>query len=153
MTCGHVKRLLSAYIDGELSGLEMLRIRDHLGQCAACNGEVEALRAVKSLLLQQPAVEPSADFESRLVGAVFASTPPLPKKVAWFTISLTASAAAAIATFVLLQVGHSRDNAMAKAEMQRRPDSFSVQQDQAMMAGSDPLSGQAPIVMAGYGKR
>ena len=50
MNCRRSSNLLSAYIDGELNGVEMLAVREHLGECAACRQEYESLRATKQLL-------------------------------------------------------------------------------------------------------
>ena len=36
MNCRCAQNLLSAYVDGELAGVEMLRLREHLGVCPAC---------------------------------------------------------------------------------------------------------------------
>ena len=48
MHCGRVSNLLSAYIDRELAGAEMLPIRHHLDVCPGCAAEHESLRRVKS---------------------------------------------------------------------------------------------------------
>src|SRR5262245_43327725 len=61
MHCGRISNLLSAYIDRELAGTEMLEIRRHLSHCAGCAAEHEALRRVKSLLSCAPPVQPSDD--------------------------------------------------------------------------------------------
>jgi anti-sigma factor RsiW len=70
MNCRYVQSRLSCYIDGELSGREMILIRRHLDFCRSCDSELESLRATKQLLgsLGVPAVRP--DFEERLVQGV-----------------------------------------------------------------------------------
>jgi predicted anti-sigma-YlaC factor YlaD len=77
-SCFRVKNLLSAYLDRELTGEEMLLVRDHVGQCAECSAEFEELRWVKSSLLTMPMVEPSDDLLDRVKGAVFADVAPVP---------------------------------------------------------------------------
>src|SRR5437763_18911 len=62
MHCGRVSNLLSAYIDRELAGSEMLEIRRHIGHCAGCSAEHEGLRRVKSLLSSAPPIQPSEEF-------------------------------------------------------------------------------------------
>ena len=50
MNCHKVQSLISAYVDSELSGLEMLAIRQHLSRCEDCREEFEALHSVKKAL-------------------------------------------------------------------------------------------------------
>lgn len=68
MNCRRVSNLLSAYLDAELAGAEMLDIRDHLSRCPFCAREYEGLRQTKRLLgalaLRMPEV--GTDFEARL---------------------------------------------------------------------------------------
>ena len=47
MNCHKVQSLVSAYVDCELSGLEMLAVRRHLSDCEQCRQEVEAILAIK----------------------------------------------------------------------------------------------------------
>ena len=47
MNCHRVQNLISAYVDGEVPGLEMLVIRRHLSDCPECNFEFESLLSVK----------------------------------------------------------------------------------------------------------
>lgn len=76
-SCFKVKNLLSAYLDRELSGEEMLLIRDHVGGCPDCELEFQEIRRVKSLLLQLPAVEPADDLFDRVKASVFAGDTPV----------------------------------------------------------------------------
>lgn len=48
MNCRRVSNLISAYVDGELTGAEMLEIRRHLSDCRECSEEYELVRGVKS---------------------------------------------------------------------------------------------------------
>ena len=50
MNCGRVSNQLSAYVDRELTGAEMLHIRSHLGACESCRAEHEALYRMKMML-------------------------------------------------------------------------------------------------------
>ena len=61
MHCGRVSNLLSAYIDRELAGTEMLQIRGHLDGCPGCSAAYGSLRRVKSLLSASPPAEPFGD--------------------------------------------------------------------------------------------
>ncbi|HRF60523.1 MAG TPA: anti-sigma factor [Fimbriimonadaceae bacterium] len=146
MNCRCAQNLLSAYVDGELAGVEMLRLREHLGVCPACREEVEALRAMKRLLSRSPQVEPPAGFEDRLAAIVLTSdaTRHRPGTPIW-RLALTTSLAAATIVFVLLQVMRpspaSNGARTAPADV-----AFDVQSDQSYMATSDPFGGQAPVM-------
>lgn len=50
MNCRRINSLLSAYIDRELTGAEMLEVRQHLRDCPACDLEHETLQDTKRLL-------------------------------------------------------------------------------------------------------
>jgi anti-sigma factor RsiW len=62
MLCGRVTNLLSAYLDRELTGAEMLQVREHLARCAACCQEHERLAATKALLGRMAAAEPRGEY-------------------------------------------------------------------------------------------
>lgn len=47
MNCRKVQSLISAYVDSELAGVEMLAVRQHLSDCPECSAEFEALLRVK----------------------------------------------------------------------------------------------------------
>ncbi len=67
MNCGRVSRLFSAYVDGELSGVEMLEIRNHLRSCPACQQEIESIRGLKTAMSRLQPVRASAGAEARLI--------------------------------------------------------------------------------------
>lgn len=67
MNCRRVNSLLSAYIDGELTGEEMLTVRAHLGYCPDCHMEHEALLQTKRLLTSLAMRTPRAELESLLM--------------------------------------------------------------------------------------
>jgi anti-sigma factor RsiW len=62
MNCGRVSNQLSAYIDRELTGVEMLHVRRHLDDCDRCRSEYEALCRMKTLLGGLRTAEPGPDF-------------------------------------------------------------------------------------------
>jgi predicted anti-sigma-YlaC factor YlaD len=47
MNCRKVQNLISAYVDSEIPGVEMLAVRQHLSDCPECNSEFESLLRVK----------------------------------------------------------------------------------------------------------
>jgi anti-sigma factor RsiW len=62
MNCGRVCNQLSAYIDRELTGAEMMLVRQHLGDCEACQSEYDALCRMKMLLGRLATPAPQPDF-------------------------------------------------------------------------------------------
>lgn len=50
MTCGQVKSILSAYLDGAVTGKQMYSLDQHLQGCGSCTGEYESLRRTQALL-------------------------------------------------------------------------------------------------------
>ena len=66
MNCHRVGNLLSAYIDGELTGVEMIEIRRHLDGCPGCQNELDDLRAVKRLVGRLHIAQPVADLPGRI---------------------------------------------------------------------------------------
>lgn len=92
-SCFRVKSLLSAYLDRELSGEEMMMLRDHMASCADCALEFEELRRVKSALIRIPAIEPDTEMFERMKVRVFESSDPVPvsKSKAAATIGMAAA--------------------------------------------------------------
>jgi len=66
MNCKTVQTHLSAYLDRELAGDQMLELRAHLNSCKECREEEASVRILKSLLGGLPVPDPSPDFEERL---------------------------------------------------------------------------------------
>jgi anti-sigma factor RsiW len=84
MTMHHhrAEKLLSAYLDGELSRDEARAVQEHLLDCAACRETYESLRTAKEALGQLPAAEPPAEFwRSIREPRVQPSSPPVPWKI------------------------------------------------------------------------
>jgi hypothetical protein len=48
--CPQAKRLFSPYLDGAVTGAEMLALQEHLSDCGACSHEYQALRRTQQLL-------------------------------------------------------------------------------------------------------
>ena len=58
--CLQVQAAFSLYLDGELTGVEMARVANHLGQCSRCANEFKGWRTVQSALGELgPAKAPS----------------------------------------------------------------------------------------------
>jgi anti-sigma factor RsiW len=64
---GHLGDLLSALVDGELSGAELDRANAHVASCGACRVEAHALRRLKHQLRGLAEVDDSGDIARRLL--------------------------------------------------------------------------------------
>jgi hypothetical protein len=67
VNCRKVSHLLSAYMDGELPGVEHRLIHGHLGQCSECRTEYQMLLQVKRLLAGMRIREPRAEFPQEVL--------------------------------------------------------------------------------------
>ena len=67
MNCHRVTNLLSAYVDGELTGVEMLSIRRHLSDCGECAEEYEAVRFTKMAVVRLATVQPRESFAALIL--------------------------------------------------------------------------------------
>jgi anti-sigma factor RsiW len=152
MNCKHVRGSLSAYLDRELSGDEMIAIRKHLDECRCCREEAESYRSLKCLLGGLPTPEPSGTFEERLVqSVVYGRTATTPKSV-WVRSSWVFAATAACSTLLTLAVLARLETNTASAEREKRNEVvWQIQRDQMTASGSDGLG--APVISAGFGIR
>lgn len=64
--CDGAARLLSAYLDGELSGNEREMVARHLSRCPACGKKFSALRAARTAFRMTKPAAASPWFCSRL---------------------------------------------------------------------------------------
>ena len=77
MNCQHVRALLSAYLDSELTGYEMLNIRDHLTHCNSCDEERNSIECVRSMVRSLPQREPRSEWLVALQQEAFYASLPL----------------------------------------------------------------------------
>ena len=104
----HVTEWLSAFLDGELNGLRLRQVQDHLARCAACRAELKELQSLSLMLKQaEPAVayQPVDRFiaELTLMLPRREGVPPSPNK--WENIGWWLAPIGAVTAFVFLQVG------------------------------------------------
>lgn len=107
MNCKTVQNRLSAYLDRELSGDELLQMRAHMSMCRDCRCEAEGLRALKSLLGGIECPEPSADFSQRLTATVLRQRSEEPRRTFRVTALMFAgvTACSMLATLLALTFG------------------------------------------------
>lgn len=66
LQCPKAKRLFSPYLDGAVTGTEMLGLQQHLSNCEACSHEYEALRRTQQLLANVGRPKAPADLGLKL---------------------------------------------------------------------------------------
>ena len=66
LQCPKAKRLFSPYLDGAVTGTEMLALQAHLSDCAACNAEYQGLRRTQQLLASVGRPKVPADLGLKL---------------------------------------------------------------------------------------
>jgi anti-sigma factor RsiW len=149
LNCRQSERLLSAFADQELTGRQMLEVRDHVSRCPDCARELEALRSVKEALAALPAPEPDPGLEGRLKTAVFSGREPgsvgrLRPDWGWAVVSF----GLAILAWGLL--------AARPTAKEARPDdveAFRVAADSTYVVGSDPFGSHVAVHPVGYQDR
>jgi hypothetical protein len=66
LQCPEAKRLFSPYLDGAVTGTEMLALQDHLSDCGECNKQYRSLRAMQQMLVSVGRPKAPADLGLRL---------------------------------------------------------------------------------------
>ena len=66
LRCPQAKRLFSPYLDGAVTGTEMLALEDHLTSCEACNRDYQSLRELQRLLVSAGRPKAPADLGLKL---------------------------------------------------------------------------------------
>ncbi len=103
MTLNHdrVERLLSSYLDSELTPAEAEAVQEHLLDCAECRDAYDGLRATKILLGALPLAEPPAEFWAAVrEPRPSRSAPPAPRRLFFRQRLAWASAAAVLVAAV-----------------------------------------------------
>ena len=70
MKCPQAKRLFSPYLDGAVTGTEMLALQRHLRQCTDCALHYESLQRAQQLLVSVPRPKAPEDMGLRLRVAI-----------------------------------------------------------------------------------
>jgi hypothetical protein len=74
LQCPQAKRLFSPYLDGAVTGTEMLALHSHLSDCAACNDQYQGLRRTQQLLVSVRRPKVPADLGLKLRLAISRET-------------------------------------------------------------------------------
>ena len=64
----HIIEWLNAYVDGELKGMRLRQVEEHLAECEACRAELDSLQGLSSLLqaVSAPEFTPNEKFVSQV---------------------------------------------------------------------------------------
>jgi anti-sigma factor RsiW len=153
MNCKAVQTRLSAYLDRELTGEELLQLRAHLATCSECKSEENELRMLKSMLGQLPAPQPTEDLADRLCLAVLKNAKRESQRWTWkrsFVTFASVAAASMAATFFFLSL----KSEPIKPTVRQTPDmAYDVAQDQLYQAGGDPTLGAPVVPVSNYVSR
>src|SRR5438270_7241913 len=66
LQCPQAKRLFSPYLDGAVTGSEMLALQDHLSGCPRCHREYQSLRHAQQLLINMSRPKAPSDLGLKL---------------------------------------------------------------------------------------
>lgn len=66
MTCVQVRSMLSAYLDGAITGRQMYSLNQHLQNCSACGKEYSSLRSTQVLLSRVGRAKAPEDLSLKL---------------------------------------------------------------------------------------
>src|SRR5580765_6310935 len=66
LQCPQARRLFSPYLDGAVTGTEMLALQEHLAECASCNGQYQGLRRTQQLMASVGRPKAPADLGLKL---------------------------------------------------------------------------------------
>ncbi len=147
MQCNTILSKLSAYLDQELAGFEMIALRDHLSGCSQCRQEAETLQSLKRAFSQMSAPEVPFGLEQRLIERTLGTSAsvPLVSRPRLRTFGVLGYATAVAAALVIgVALGMSRTKGgPADAPGVSQSIAYDIRHDQMFMSSTDPLSGLA----------
>lgn len=81
MNCRRVNGMISAYIDSELSGMDMMAVRRHLTECDECRREYESIIEVKRAFGALSPKRPADGFTTRIFAHLDEVSIPLHRRI------------------------------------------------------------------------
>lgn len=131
--------MISALVDGELSGSEALEVRAHLDECPTCAQVLESEVRLKQRLSRMALPELPVDFEQRLSVAVLG--PERRINPIWYG----AATLAAAACFGAILFARGRGLDPETTVIQR--ESSQPEESRVMGRAIDPFSSSAPVML------
>jgi len=150
MNCRSIEAKLSAFIDQELGGQDMLIIKQHLNACPKCQKEFDSLKVLKGALRGLKTQSPNPEFETRLFVAISKEANrsqllDVRRPVIWKSM-----VSAAVLTAAIVVVGL---RIMPKQLVEGTTTvSPSISSDQAALAASDPLGNPNSAILISSGQ-
>jgi len=150
MTCRNVEAKLSAYVDAELTGREMVAIRQHIATCESCACELEALSTVRRMIQDSVETPPLPEgMEERLLAALDAqdrkAMRPSPRLV------LAGGLVCALAMFGFVSVNQKIERDREKQFVERVE--RRLRSDIVFVSNGDAISGTPIVTATTYGRR
>lgn len=147
MSCKAIQHKLSAYLDGELPGFEMLDVRSHIHRCRSCEEEYEELRRLKWLISAVPDCEPSEEFAGRLKTHIFdPKAASRQSRVSVAMISGVAFAAALLISLAAFRAHPAQAQAVPANQAKANAANFDLVRDQAYQTGGDFFSDGSMVI-------
>jgi anti-sigma factor RsiW len=142
MSCNTIQTKLSAYIDGEMSGSEMLLTRSHVNHCPRCQSELESLKSIQMVLRGLPVgPEPSPFLPSLMKQRVVAR-----KRNRLRLGFMVAVPVAALAAFAFIRPKAATNHVQDRDLVINRQ----LAKDQIYDAGNDSTSGASLVHYTNY---
>jgi len=141
MNCRHVSQSLSAFLDGELSGVQMIAVRHHLSECRACRYELEGLKATQTALRSLPNATPISPSHEAMMSRVKARQPRIRERLHAAGMVTVSSVAAAVLALALFNRLNPQSPVAGKDSMAP----FTASSDLPYVAGADPFGNHVPL--------
>ena len=153
MNCKSVESRICAYIDGELTKTEVMAVRNHLRDCAACASEEKEMRLIRLMVRDLNVPEPSDELANRILNRVFQEDEVPVSSASWWKrlrFSFSLVAVGATAAIVVFAFQHTRSSSSSNVSAQNVE--LEIARDRMMMRDND-VTGGAPIYSASYVSR
>ncbi|MBZ0214549.1 MAG: zf-HC2 domain-containing protein [Nitrospirae bacterium] len=144
MSCRKIRTMMSAYVDEELTGVEMMEVRSHAYSCRNCGHELEEMARLKRLLSEMPPPEPSEYMAEKIMASVRASDHVVHPRLQVRWTVLAGGVAAIAAGYAIATVYRTTADPMQTVD--RIEPTIDLRQDRAYAVGGDPFAG-APMVV------
>ncbi len=147
MNCQKIERLLSAYIDNELSGRDMFKVRAHLSECTHCQTMLSEVESIRERVRALSSLKASSELENKLRLSVLKPELCLRQKFSYGILLVAASVAFAFLAYHSLAKGSTKPEPLSS---NKRVQSYDSLADHAFLSSSDPISGGAPVTTVSY---